>query len=94
MPIDDLDQPVDWDRISAARARVLHQLALQRTEREGAVALGISTNGFKSQVRDLKVITGRTSVRELGAWWAEANGDWVRCLASAAGYEMPPKVHD
>ena len=42
MPHIDQQIPTEWDRVSAARARALAQLALQRTEREAAEPLGIS----------------------------------------------------
>jgi DNA-binding CsgD family transcriptional regulator len=94
MPLHESDPPVDWDRITIAKARVLAQFVLRHTESETARALGITTNGVKSHVRSLKEITDCTSVRELGAWWAEASGEWVRHHATAAGFEIPPRVRD
>ncbi len=72
-------------RITVARARILRELECHDSEAEAAAALGLSMNGLRSHVRDLKGITGAGSVREMQRWWRENRGAWLRELAAAAG---------
>jgi DNA-binding CsgD family transcriptional regulator len=72
-------------RITVARARILRELERHDSEAEAAAALGLSMNGLRSHIRDLKGITGATSVREMQRWWRENRGAWLRELAAAAG---------
>lgn len=72
-------------RITVARARILRELECRDSEAEAAAALGLSMNGLRSHIRDLKGITGAGSVREMQRWWRENRGAWLRELAAAAG---------
>lgn len=73
-------------RITVARARILRELECHDSEAEAAAAaLGLSMNGLRSHIRDLKGITGAGSVREMQRWWRENRGAWLRELAAAAG---------
>lgn len=75
----------DWHRITFARAHVLRELADGRTLTEASAVLAVSPNGIRSTVRDLKLITGCCSARELGRWWREHRHAWVERCAAVAG---------
>lgn len=72
-------------RITVTRARVLRELERHDSEATAAAALGLSTTGLRSHVRDLKGITGAGSVRELRGWWRANRGAWPQEMADAAG---------
>ena len=69
-------------QITLARARVLRELSEGWKEREAAVRLGMTYNGVRSHVRDLKGITGCEDVDELGRWWRANRKGWLRWLAT------------
>lgn len=52
-------------RITATRARILRELERHDSEAAAAEALGLSVNGLRSHIRDLKNITGASPVREI-----------------------------
>lgn len=85
---------VQWSRITVPRVLVLAELAAFHTEREAARNIGISTDGLKSHVRDLKDITGCCSVRELGAWWVENRWRWLDVMAEFATGADRARGHD
>lgn len=73
MAIEGRDQAgCDW--LTASRARVLRELADDRTEREAAERLGMSYNGVRSIVEELKAKTGQPDVRALRRWWRANRG--------------------
>lgn len=73
------------ERITLARARVLRELGRHETGAAAAEALGLSRNGLRSHIRDLKEITGATSVAELRKWWRPNRGRWLAEMAQAGG---------
>lgn len=77
--------PGAFTRITVTRARILRELERHDSEAAAAEALGLSMNGLRSHIRDLKGITGAGSVREMQRWWRENRGAWLRELAAAAG---------
>lgn len=92
MAMQDCGQP-GYDWLTASRARVLRELADDRTEREAAERLGMSFSGVRSIVEELKVKTGEPDVRALRRWWRANRGSWLAWLAeqgglSAEGYAM------
>ncbi len=76
---------VDYDWLTASRARVLRELADDRTEREVADRLGVSYHGLRSIVEDLKAKTGEPDVRALRRWWRANRGPWLAWWAEQAG---------
>jgi DNA-binding CsgD family transcriptional regulator len=72
-------------QITAARARVLRELADGWKEREVAAHLGVTYNGVRSLVRELKAITGCSGVHELGRWWRAHREEWARFVTEAGG---------
>ena len=76
-------------RITWRKAQVLRSLADSMTEREAAEALGITENGIRSHVEQLKEITGSESVRDLSRWWRANRRAWVEMMAAAAGLDLP-----
>ncbi len=66
-----------YDWLTASRARVLRELADDRTEREAAERLGMSYNGVRSIVEELKAKTGQPDVRALRRWWRANRGPWL-----------------
>ncbi len=58
-------------RITPHRARLLTLIGESRTNREIAVALGVSPHTVKREVEVLRELTGCRSKRELARWWSE-----------------------
>ncbi len=75
----------DWDSITCARARLLRELANGRTEREIGERLLMTYAGVRSQVEDLKNITGHRDVREIARWWRDNRADWMAWCGQQAG---------
>ena len=71
--------------ITVRRAQVLSALLDTRLELEAAQRLGLSYNGLRSHVEDLKRLAGRRSVADLREFWGEHAGEWREALARAAG---------
>jgi DNA-binding NarL/FixJ family response regulator len=59
------------------RVQLLRCLADGLTEREAAERLGVKLTSVRSQVEDIKDVTGCESVRELGRWWRSSRSDWL-----------------
>lgn len=76
---------IPWERLTFARVRLLRELEDRRTLHEVAELLGISYNGVRSCVNELKVITGCSDVRELGRWWRQFRGPWLAWCERQAG---------
>jgi DNA-binding CsgD family transcriptional regulator len=74
-----------YQQITLRRAEVLRELADGYTESEIAEHLGITVNGVRSHVGDLREITGCSGVRELGRWWRHNRHGWMRSRARVAG---------
>lgn len=72
-------------KITALRARVLREIAEGWTAREAAERLGMTLNGFRSHVADVRGITGQPNVRELARWWRAHRTAWALFLLDAAG---------
>jgi hypothetical protein len=70
-------EPIDWDRITFARARVLREIEDHRAEREIADKLQMTYNGVRSQIDELKSITGCSDLRALGRWWRDNRPAWL-----------------
>lgn len=76
---------IDYDWLTTSRARVLRELADDRTEREAAERLGITYNGLRSLVEDIKDETGLRSVREISRWWRQERVNWLAWWAEQGG---------
>lgn len=74
-----------YDWLTASRARVLRELADDRTEREAAERLGMSYPSVRSAVQVLKGYTGCRSVRDLRRWWREHRESWAEWLLEQGG---------
>jgi hypothetical protein len=71
----------NYEWITYSRVRVLRELAAFRTEREIAANLGITYDGIRSVVEDVKRYTGLGTVREIGRWWLEEAPLWMEWAA-------------
>lgn len=87
MPNETPVSPETFHSITLRRAQVLRELARGSTEREAATALGLSFDGIRSHVANLREITECSSVRDLARWWREYRGDWCRFICEQAGLE-------
>ena len=87
MPNEAPVSPETFHRITVRRAQVLRELASGYTEREVAASLGLSVNGVRSHVENLREITGCSSVRELARWWRDHRARWCRFMWEQAGLE-------
>lgn len=74
-------------KVTVRRAEVLAGLADGRTRAEIAERIGISVNGVRSHIEDLKRIAECPSDRNLGRWWRENRLEWLRVLASAGAID-------
>ena len=74
-----------WRNITIRKAEYLREFANGRTEREAAAALGVTFEGARSAVEDLKSTTGCGSVRDLGRFWRERRDAWLEFCAVAGG---------
>jgi DNA-binding CsgD family transcriptional regulator len=77
----------DLLHVTARRAEVLALLADGATLPEVAAQMGVSVNGVRSHVEDLKKLTGCTSTRQLGRWWRANRRAWLELMATVAGCE-------
>jgi hypothetical protein len=75
----------NYEWITWSRARVLRELAHFRTEREIAEILGMTYEGVRSIVRDLKHHTGLDSVRDIGRWWIDEASAWLKWAGEQGG---------
>jgi DNA-binding CsgD family transcriptional regulator len=79
-----------FERITLRRAEVLRELADGRTDKEIAAKLGISVNGVRSHVEDLREITGMNHSRDIGRWWRDgAAASWANFLARKSALLSP-----
>jgi len=78
-------EPFNWERITFARARVLREIEDRRTEREIAGNLQMTYNGVRSQIDELKLITGCGDLRALGRWWRDNRDAWLAWCERQAG---------
>ena len=76
--------------ITLRRAEILREFADGYTQREIAARLGISVNGVRSHVEDLRDITGSASVRGLGRWWRDHRLEWAFRACMLAGVDPSP----
>ena len=76
---------VEWDRITFVKARVLAGLEDQQTEQRVADGLNVALSTVRSQVEELKAITGCPDVREIGKWWRRNRADWAAWCERQAG---------
>ena len=74
-----------WDQLTFSRVRVLTALEDGRTQREAAARIGITLNGARSIVDDLKQITGCPDVKELARWWRRNRSGWLAWCCEQAG---------
>lgn len=79
---------VEWERITFVKARVLAGLEDQQTEQRIADGLNVALSTVRTHVEELKAITGRGDVRELGKWWRRNRTDWAAWCLRQAG--IPP----
>lgn len=75
----------NYEWITYSRVRVLRELAALRTEREIAANLGISYEGVRSAVREIKRYTGLDDVRSIGRWWLVEAPKWAAWAAHQGG---------
>jgi hypothetical protein len=78
-------EQIDYEWITPSKARVLRELAMFHTEREGAANLRISYEGFRSAVEVIKDHTGLRDVREIGRWWLKTGPEWLKWMAEQGG---------
>lgn len=71
--------------ITARRAEVLRELVEGYTQREVADHLGISTNGVRSHIEELRSIANCSSTRELARWWRLNREQWAAVMCAQAG---------
>jgi DNA-binding CsgD family transcriptional regulator len=55
-----------------------------KTIRQAASALGLSHNGVRSHIRDLRAITACTTCDELREWWRLHELPWLAYVARCA----------
>jgi DNA-binding NarL/FixJ family response regulator len=72
-------------RITVRRAEVLREMAEGFSEREAAEHLGLSYETVRSHAEELKLITGCSTVREVGRWWRRNRLAWANVMLAAAG---------
>jgi DNA-binding CsgD family transcriptional regulator len=75
----------DDEWLTASKARVMRELEAEATEREAAEHLGLSSEGVRSTVEELKEKLDARSVRELRQWWRVQREGWVAWCAEQAG---------
>lgn len=80
----DCGQP-GYDWLTPSRARVLRELADDRTEREAAERLGMSYTSVRSAVQVLKRFAGCESVHDLRRWWRQNRDAWAEWLLEQGG---------
>ena len=75
----------DWESITYLRARVLSDLEDRQTAHKIAERLGVQYTTVRGYVEKLKNLTGCNDVRDLGRWWQQNRGSWLRWVASQGG---------
>lgn len=75
----------EFEWITWSRVRVLRELSEFRTAREIAVSLSMSYDGVRSIIRDIKVETQLSSVRDIGRWWSATAPHWLSWAAQQGG---------
>jgi DNA-binding CsgD family transcriptional regulator len=76
---------VGFDWLTASRARVLRELADDRTEREAAERLGLSYTTVRSAVQVLRGYTGYENVHDLRRWWRQNRESWAGWVLEQGG---------
>lgn len=76
-----------YARLTWSRVRVLSALDPDMPLRDVASQLGMSLNGVRSHVRDLRALTGTGNVRGLAQWWEVNRLEWLKEMALVAGIE-------
>ena len=76
---------VDYEWPTASLARVLRELADDRSEREAAERLGVAYTSVRSAVHVLKGYTGCENVRDLRRWWRENREPWAEWVLEQGG---------
>lgn len=74
-----------YDWLTASRARVLRELADDRTQREAAERLGLSYTTIRSAVQVLRGYTGCENVHDLRRWWRQNREPWADWLLEQGG---------
>lgn len=80
-----LDYPDAFHRITVQRARVLAELAEGWTARQASDRLGVTYNGVRSHLANIKSFTGCRTVGELARWWRANRVPWALFMLEAAG---------
>ena len=80
-------EPIEWERITIVKAKVMAGLEGQLTERQIAENRFVALSTVRTHVEELKGITGCADVKELGRWWRRNRAAWVRWCAVQAGIE-------
>ena len=83
---------VGFDWLTASPARVLRELADDRTEREAAERLGVAYTSVRSAVQVLKRYTGCESVHDLRRWWRQNRESWAGWVLGAGRREQEQYV--
>ena len=82
-------QATIFERLTVTRIRVLALLAANRTIPEIASSVHCSYHGARSLVRDLKVLTGSESARDVGRWWQGNREAYLAFVRAAAMADSP-----
>lgn len=77
-----------YERLTSARVRVLREVADGYKVPEIAHRLGMTVNGVRSVIDDLRQRTGATDIAELGRWWRRCGPDFVAFIAAEAGVDL------
>jgi DNA-binding CsgD family transcriptional regulator len=81
-----MDEVHIFERLTLARVRMLRELGEGYTATVIADRLGMTVNGVRSAVDDLRDITGIAESGEIGRWWRKAGGpSYIAFLAGRGG---------
>ena len=75
-------------RITARRAQVLTVLMEAGSQPAAAHRLGISPDGLKRHLAELRDVAECGTTMQLVAWWIAHRGDWVVHMGHFAGLEL------
>ena len=74
-----------FNSLSYRRVQLLRRLADGLTGPESATLLDVKFTTVRSQVEEIKTLTGCESVRQLGPWWRSVRSDWLASCERLAG---------
>ena len=80
--------PTEWNagcEITVRRAELLAALAENRSFREAACTLHISYETVRTNVRQLREITGTATHWELRRWWCDNRAAWAYQILTVTG---------